>query len=125
MELISWLLERGADPHQVAKGEVQQGELQYEKKKVAEIKARQAINTQNGQYKVDKLEKAEKRAAAEAAQRAERAAEVKARHLAFVTDLWEAKDGTEGPAVGLNVTIRAAHDAHAPSAVGGARCARD
>jgi len=53
------------------------------KKKVAEIKARQAINEQNGQYKVKKLEKMEKRAAAEAAERAERDAEVKARQAKY------------------------------------------
>ena len=52
-------------------------------KKVAEIKARQAINTQNGVYKVEKLERAEKRAAAEAAQRAERDAEIKARQAKY------------------------------------------
>ena len=47
-------------------------------KKVAEIKAKQAINAENGQYKVDKLVAAEKRAAERAARQVERAAEVRA-----------------------------------------------
>ena len=49
----------------------------YEKK-VAEIKARQAISQENGAYKVEKLQAAEEKAAAKAAKQAQRDAETKA-----------------------------------------------
>ena len=49
----------------------------YEKK-VAEIKSRQAISQQNGQYKVAKLADAEEKAAKAAAERAEKKAAVAA-----------------------------------------------
>ena len=49
----------------------------YEKK-VAEIKARQAISSENGRYKVEKLEKAEEQAAKRAEERAAKRAAAKA-----------------------------------------------
>jgi hypothetical protein len=47
-------------------------------KKTAEIRARQAISEQNGQYKVDKLVALEKRAADAKAQKAQKAAGIRA-----------------------------------------------
>ena len=52
-------------------------------RKVAEIRARQAISEQNGAYKLEKLQAAEKKAAADAAKRAEREAEIKARQAKY------------------------------------------
>ena len=47
-------------------------------RQVAEIKSKQAINEENGQYKVDKLAAKEKLVAEAAAKKAARAVEVKA-----------------------------------------------
>ena len=54
----------------------------YEKK-VAEIKARQAISAENGQFKVDKLANDERKATADAEKKARAAAETKARHAKY------------------------------------------
>jgi len=54
----------------------------YEKK-TAEIKARQAIQAQNGQYKVEKLAAGEKRAAELAAKKARELEEMKARQAKY------------------------------------------
>lgn len=51
--------------------------------KVAEIKARQAINEQNGAYKLEKLKAAEKKAAEKKAAATEREAEMKAKQAKF------------------------------------------
>ena len=50
---------------------------------MAEIKARQAINEQNGAYKLEKLKAAEKKAAEKKAAAAEREAEMKAKQAKF------------------------------------------
>ena len=53
------------------------------KKKVAEIKSKQAITEQNAQYKVERLQLIEKRQADEAAKRAAQAAETKAKQAKY------------------------------------------
>ena len=52
-------------------------------KKTAEIRARQAISEQNGQYKVEKLAAAEKRAAEAAEKKAAKAAEIRAQQAKY------------------------------------------
>ena len=49
-----------------------------QQKKVAEIRARQAIAERNGAYKVEKMRQAEEQAAAKAAAKAQRQAEIRA-----------------------------------------------
>ena len=77
-------LETDCDGNRVTRSTTLSIECIYQKK-VAEIKAKQAIQAENGGYKVEKLRVMEKRAEEAAVKRAERAAEIKAAQAKYAT----------------------------------------